>query len=155
MTYKNAHPFRSAIIFLLCLGSLLPLTAAAASKTVPAKTVVKGGVGLQVVPIASGEIVVIAVLPKSPAAKAKLLPGDLIIAVDGDSLRGSNFADVTKSRLWGKAGSKVKITWLRPGVAGKKSAELQRAALKNEPAQDLEVKMLLPVEPPAPEAAKP
>ena len=68
-------------------------------------------------------------------------------------MRGSNFADVTKNRLWGKAGSKVKLTWLRPGVAGKKSAQLVRAALKSEPAQDLEVKLLVPAT--IPEVAKP
>jgi carboxyl-terminal processing protease len=117
----------------------------AAPQTAPAKKPeVQGGVGLQVVPIASGEIVVIAVLANSPADKAQLRPGDLIIAVDGVALRGSKFVDVTRNRLWGKAGSKVKITWQRPGVAGKKSAELVRAALQEEPAQDLEVKMLVP-----------
>ena len=154
MTDRSA-PLVSALIILLCLLLGCSLAFAATPKAVPAKKPVQGGVGLQVVPIASGEIVVIAVLAKSPAAKAKILPGDLIIAVDGDSLRGSDFADVTKSRLWGKAGSKVKLTWLRPGVAGKKSALLVRAALKDEPAQDLEVKMLVPAAPPLPEVAKP
>ena len=156
MTDRSLSPLLlPAFILLLCLGSWLPLTAMAAPLAVPAKMAVSGGVGLQVVPIASGEIVVIAVLAKSPADKAKLRPGDLIIAVDGDALRGSNFVDVTKSRLWGKAGTKVKLTWLRPGVAGKKSAQLVRAALKDEPAQDLEVKILAPTAPPVPEVAKP
>lgn len=150
MKYRYFRPLLLIVTLFLCLGSWQPLAAAA-----PAQKAVSGGVGLQVVPIASGEIVVIAVLAKSPAAQAKLRPGDLIVAVDGDSLRGSNFADVTKSRLWGKAGTKVKLTWLRPGVAGKKSAQLVRAALKDEPAQDLEVKMLVPPASPLPEVAKP
>jgi C-terminal processing protease CtpA/Prc len=98
--------------------------------------------------------VVIAVLAKSPAAKAKLRPGDLIIAVDDVTLRGSKFTDVTKNQLWGKAGTKVKLTWQRPGVAGKKSAQLVRAALKDEPAQDLEVQMLVPTAPPVYEGTK-
>lgn len=132
-------------ILLLCLLIWQPSAVMAAPQTAPAKKPeVQGGVGLQVVPIASGEIVVIAVLANSPADKAQLRPGDLIIAVDGVALRGSKFVDVTRNRLWGKAGSKVKITWQRPGVAGKKSAELVRAALQEEPAQDLEVKMLVP-----------
>lgn len=155
MTYKDAQPFLPVMIFLLCLWSWSPLLAVAAPKTSLVKAAVKGGVGLQVVPIASGEIVVIAVLPKSPAAQAGILPGDLIVAVDGDLLRGSNFAEVTKNRLWGKAGSKVKVTWMRPGLAGKKNALLVRAALKNDPAQDLEVKMLVPADVITPEAAKP
>ena len=143
------------ITLLCCLLTGQPLAAIAAPAAAPAKKAVAGGVGLQVVPIATGEIVVIAVLVKSPAAKAKLRPGDLIIAVDGVALRGSKFTDVTKNRLWGKAGTKVKLTWQRPGVAGKKSAQLVRAALKDEPAQDLEVQMLVPSAPPAPEVAKP
>ena len=155
MMSRSVRLLLPMIILLLCLWSWQPITAVAAPLTAPAKKSVSGGVGLQVVPIASGEIVVIAVLPNSPADKAKLRPGDLIIAVDDDSLRGSNFADVTKRRLWGKAGTKVKITWLRPGVAGKKSAQLVRTALKSEPAQDLEVKMLVPAASPLPEVAKP
>lgn len=154
MIHRNTRLF-PAITLLLCLWSWQPLAAVAAPLVASTKKVVQGGVGLQVVPIASGEIVVIAVLAKSPADKAKLRPGDLIIAVDGDSLRGSNFADVTRSRLWGKAGSKVKITWQRPGVAGKKSAQLVRAPLKDEPAQDLEVQMLVPAALPLPEVVKP
>lgn len=136
-----------ALILLCCTALCSPLSAAAEPKAPPLKPIAQGGVGLQVVPIASGEIVVIAVQEKSPAAAAKILPGDLITAVDGTSLRGSNFTDVTKSRLWGKAGSKVKITWLRPGVAGKSSAQLIRTPLKDAPAQDLGVKMLVPSAP--------
>ena len=155
MTAKNVSRLPVSILLLVLL--IWPsFPALAAPKSPSAKTSVQGGVGLQVVPVATGEIVVIAVLPKSPAAQAKLRPGDLIIAVDGVSLLGSNFADVTKSRLWGKAGTKVKITWLRPGVVGKKSAQLVRTALKGEPAQDLEVKILVPAEQPLPpEAANP
>lgn len=154
MTFRRRQTFLSSIILLLCLLSWSPLSLAAADPS-PAQQGIKGGVGLQVVPIASGEIVVIAVLSKSPATAAKLLPGDLIIAVDGKSLRGSNFADVTKNLLWGKAGTKVKLTWLRPGVAGKKSAQLLRTALLKDPEQDLTIEMLLPAATAPPEAAKP
>lgn len=149
---------RFQLLLLSLLFALLPggsLAAGPVSPAAPATKPLQGGVGLQVVPIASGEIVVIAVLPKSPAAQARILPGDLITAVDGKSLRGSNFADVTRSRLWGRAGSKVKITWQRPGVAGKKNAQLVRAALKDDPAQDLEVKMLVPTPTPLPEVTRP
>jgi C-terminal processing protease CtpA/Prc len=138
------------VLFCLCWHSV-----AAPPAAPPARQAEMGGVGLQVVPIATGEIVVIAVLVKSPANKAKLRPGDLIIAVDGVALRGSKFADVTKNRLWGKAGTKVKLTWQSPGVAGKKSAQLVRAALKNEPTEDLEVQLLVPTATPVPEVTKP
>jgi carboxyl-terminal processing protease len=144
------------VLFLgLFLWISLPHAVAAAPATLPAKGEKMGSVGLQVVPIASGEIVVIALLENSPAARAKLLPGDLIIAVDGKALRGSDFADVTKSRLWGKAGSTVKLTWLRPGVAGKQSAQLVRGVLTDDPARDLAVEMLVPAATNPAAAAKP
>lgn len=151
MMYRCLHLLLATmtVFFCLCWHSV------AAPPAAPAKPAEMGGVGLQVVPIATGEIVVIAVLLKSPADKAKLRPGDLIISVDGVALRGSKFADVTKKRLWGKVGTKVKLTWQRPGVAGKKSAQLVRAALKNEPAQDLEVQLLVPAATPVPEVTKP
>lgn len=151
MIYRCARLLLTTMTVLYCLC----WHSVAAPPVAPAKQAEMGGVGLQVVPIATGEIVVIAVLVKSPADKAKLRPGDLIIAVDGVALRGSKFVDVTKNRLWGKAGSKVKLTWQRPGVAGKKSAQLVRAALKNAKVQDLEIKMLVPVETPAAEATQP
>lgn len=145
MMNRSLQPFFFFVSLLVMLLIGTPLAALAASKDAPSKkTAAQGGVGLQVVPIATGEIVVIAVLANSPADQAKLRPGDLIIAVDGQPLRGSNFTDVTKDRLWGRAGSKVKLLWQRPGVAGKKSAQLQRTALKDDPAQDLEVRMLVP-----------
>jgi C-terminal processing protease CtpA/Prc len=151
MIYRNARLLLTTIILIFCFS----WPSVAAPPVAPAKLAEMGGVGLQVVPIATGEIVVIAVLAKSPADKAKLRPGDLILAVDGVALRGSKFADITKNRLWGKVGSKVKLTWQRPGVAGKKSAQLVRAALKNEAAQDLEVHLLEPDATPVPEATKP
>ena len=155
MTCKGAHLLLLVLIVLLATLSSLPGYAAAVSGTPLAVKVEMGGVGLQVVPVATGEIVVIAVLPESPAAQARLLPGDLIIAVAGKSLRGSNFAAVTRSLLWGKAGTKVELTWLRPGEAGKKSAQLVRAALKDDPAQNPEVQMLVPAAIIPPETAKP
>lgn len=151
MIYPCARLLLTTMTVLFCLS----WPSVAAPPAAPARQAEMGGVGLQVVPIATGEIVVIAVLAKSPADKAELRPGDLIIAVDGVTLRGSKFADVTKNRLWGKVGTKVKLTWQRPGVAGQKSAQLVRAALKNESVQDLEVKLLVPAETPVPEVTKP
>ena len=41
-----------------------------------------GGVGLQVVPTITGDLVVLNVLEAAPAAEKGLLPGDLIFQVD-------------------------------------------------------------------------
>lgn len=144
MIFNRWHYLLSAPGILLFLLYCQPWFAVAAATPESVKKGLNGGVGLQVVPISTGEIVVIAVLSDSSASKAKIAPGDLIIAVDGKLLRGSNFADLTKTRLWGAAGSKVKLTWLRPGVAGKNSAQLVRTLLEDDPAKDLEVKMLVP-----------
>lgn len=129
----------------LILSLLLLATASVgAEKPAAATKSERASVGLQVVPIATGELVVLGVLPKSSAQQAGLAPGDLLIAVDGNKLRGSRFEDVAKKYLWGKPGSKVKATYLRPGVAGEKTAQLTRAALPNDAAQNLELRMLEP-----------
>lgn len=87
-----------------------------------------GSVGLQVVPIASGELVVLQIPPQTPAAASGIRPGDLITRIDDFPLAGSDFAAVVSQHLWGTEGSRVTIHYLRPGVAGGKSVTLRRAA---------------------------
>lgn len=137
----------------LCLLGLLltflltPPGAGAAGKTAKTSTTKptpRAGVGLQVVPTATGELVVLGVLPKSPAQKAGLQPGDLIVEVDGAKLQGSRFDEVARKYLWGKAGTKVGVTYLRPGVAGAKQTQLVRTSMPDEGAQNLELRMLEP-----------
>jgi C-terminal processing protease CtpA/Prc len=86
-----------------------------------------GSVGLQVVPTATGELVVLQVPPGAPAARADIRPGDLIVQIDDFALAGSDFAEVVAQRLWGVEGSAVVIHFLRPGVAGRKTLTLRRA----------------------------
>lgn len=87
-----------------------------------------GSVGLQVVPTASGELVVLSISPGAPAAASGIRPGDLIVRIADFSLAGSDFADVVSRHLWGPEGSQVVIHYLRPGEAGRKSVTLTRAA---------------------------
>lgn len=88
------------------------------------------GVGLQVVPTAKGELVVLAVVEGSSAAEMGVQPGDLIIAVDGFPLHGSEFAEIVKSYLWGPVGSSARLTLLRPGQDGILQILVTRKALK-------------------------
>jgi C-terminal processing protease CtpA/Prc len=88
-----------------------------------------GGVGLQVVPTVSGELVVLNVLEGAPAAEEGVQPGDLIYRVDDFELRGSEFGKVISEHLWGPVDSKVQIFFRRPGVAGEKKVVLQRAQI--------------------------
>jgi len=102
------------------------------------------GIGVQVVPTARGELVVLRVLDSSPARAATLLPGDLIIEVDGFALAGSDFAEVVPKRLWGAPGSSVNLTYKRPGEAGVQSVTLRRVPLQPAAAQTPAVRMLTP-----------
>ncbi|KIH76793.1 hypothetical protein GFER_06645 [Geoalkalibacter ferrihydriticus DSM 17813] len=73
---------------------------------------------------------VLALVENSPAAAAGVLPGDLIIAVDGFPLRGSDFAEVVSRHLWGPVGSSAAITLLRPGREGIEQMQIERISLK-------------------------
>ncbi len=88
-----------------------------------------GGVGLNVVPTVTGELVVLQVVKSSPAAEQGLLPGDLIYQVGDFPLKDSDFGKVISEHLWGPIGSAVKLSYLRPGVAGTHKVVLQRSAL--------------------------
>ena len=117
--------FRMKRLFQFCLILLLFLFLSQTSVAGEGS----GSIGVQVVPISTGEISVLHVLDGSPAKQVGLLPGDLIIAVDGKSMQGSDFELVTRSSLWGRVGTSVSLVWLRPGVAGKMEATLKRVAI--------------------------
>jgi carboxyl-terminal processing protease len=129
----------ASLITLLFVGLVMtwPSTLGAVEK-------VAGSIGLQVVPTAKGELVVLNVVPGAPAEAAGLLPGDLIVQVDDFALVGSDFAEVVPRYLWGPVGSSVTIVYLRPGESGRHSLTLQRAAIKKGVAPPPGVKMLTP-----------
>ena len=103
-----------------------------------------GSVGLAVVPTVTGELAVLQVLAGSPAAEAGLQAGDLIVEVDGFALRGSDFPEVAPRRLWGEAGTTVKVNYLRPGRSGMQGATLRRVAIDPQGVEMPGVKLLTP-----------
>ena len=114
----------------LCLTLLLSLVVTSLVASVALGGEGKfGGIGLQVVPLVTGELVVLGVSPGSPAEKGGVTPGDLIVTVDGFALRGSDFTEVVGRYLWGEVGSPVTIEYLRPGRSGLESATLRRVLL--------------------------
>lgn len=105
-----------------------------------------GGIGLQVVPVATGELVVLKVLSGSPAGDAAIRAGDFIVEVDGTALVGSNFNDMVPKVLWGQPGSRVTLKFLRPGELGARTLTLTRVPMSVPQAAPPQVKMLVPPE---------
>jgi carboxyl-terminal processing protease len=67
------------------------------------------GVGIQLNETAQGEVEVVTPIDGSPAFKAGVLAGDVIIKVNGESVLGQRMVDVIK-KVAGPLGSEVKLT---------------------------------------------
>jgi carboxyl-terminal processing protease len=103
-----------------------------------------GGIGVQVVPTATGELVVLRVVEGTPAWREGLRPGDLIVKVDDFGLLGSDFNEVARQHLWGEIGSAIILHYLRPGISGLRSATLKRVPIDLQGAQTPGVKNIFP-----------
>lgn len=102
------------------------------------------GIGAAVVPVATGELVVVKVVEGSPAAAGGLLPGDLIVQVDGHALKGTEFSAIVSKFLWGPPGTAVTLVYRRPGRSGEHKVALQRVAMDPDAGQTPGVKLLVP-----------
>ncbi len=65
------------------------------------------GVGIEVT-TRDGELKIIAPMDDTPASEAGLLPGDVIVMIDGEKITAENLAEMT-GRLRGEEGSKVML----------------------------------------------
>lgn len=70
-----------------------------------------GGVGIEI-SVQGNQLIVVAPIDDSPAAKAGVRPGDRLIKIDGKMTRDLSIDDAA-SRLRGKPGSKVKVSFQR------------------------------------------
>ena len=72
-----------------------------------------GGLGLEVTS-EDGAVKVISPMDDTPAAKAGILPGDYITAIDGQTLLGLNLSDAVK-KMRGEVGQPITLTLARDG----------------------------------------
>lgn len=83
------------------------------------------GVGLEV-NLRDGKITVVSPIEGTPADRAGIRSGDVIVSIDGTDVDSDNFTDAIM-RLRGKAGTKVNITVSRAGEAHPLSFDLVRS----------------------------
>jgi membrane-associated protease RseP (regulator of RpoE activity) len=84
-----------------------------------------GGLGIQISQ-QGDRILIIGVLPNTPAARANLTPGSSITAIDGESVAGKTLEEIV-NKLRGNIGTPVRITVLPafPVVNGEHTKELE------------------------------
>lgn len=83
-----------------------------------------GGIGIEV-DARGDEIKVLAPIEGAPAARAGVRPGDVVVAVEGESVRDAGVEKVIK-KLRGPAGTKVKLSIRRDGTRGLLTFEIVR-----------------------------
>jgi carboxyl-terminal processing protease len=74
-----------------------------------------GGLGIEVI-MEGGFLQIISPIEDSPAEKAGIKPGDRIISIDGEVVRGLDIAEASK-KLRGKIGTTIVLTVKREGTA--------------------------------------
>jgi carboxyl-terminal processing protease len=87
-----------------------------------------GGLGIEVGQ-EEGFLKVISPIDDTPASKAGIQPGDLIIKIDGEPTKGLNMTE-SVDKMRGKIGSKILLTIVREGTAQAFDVELERAVIK-------------------------
>ncbi|MEX6503905.1 S41 family peptidase [Pseudomonas zhanjiangensis] len=86
-----------------------------------------GGLGIEV-GMEDGFVKVVSPIDDTPASKAGIQPGDLIVMIDGQPTKGLSMLEAV-DKMRGDAGSKIKLTLVREG--GKPfEVELTRAVIK-------------------------
>jgi len=75
------------------------------------------------------QMIIVAALDDTPAQRGGLLPGDSLLAINGESTSGMSL-DQAVSRIRGKAGTEVKVTILHEGTSDSNEITLIRAKIE-------------------------
>jgi carboxyl-terminal processing protease len=89
-----------------------------------------GGIGIEI-SMDKGRPVVVAPIEGTPAYRAGLRAGDVIIAVDGEDTFGKSLLEIVK-KIRGKPGTKVTLTIMRKGAEKPFKVEITRAIIRIE-----------------------
>jgi carboxyl-terminal processing protease len=89
-----------------------------------------GGVGIEI-GMEKGRPVVISPIEGTPAFRAGIKPGDVILEINGEDTSNMSLMDVVQ-RIRGKVGTKVELTIYRKGMEKPMKIELERALIKIE-----------------------
>lgn len=87
-----------------------------------------GGIGIEVT-IEDGLIKVVTPIDDTPAHRAGIEPGDLIIRLDGTSVKGMALNEAV-SRMRGEPGTEIELTIVREGRSGPFTLTLKRTEIK-------------------------
>lgn len=87
-----------------------------------------GGIGA-IIRAKDNKVIIAEPYENSPAAKAGLKAGDILLEVNGKSTEGRSYDDIS-SVLKGQPGTDVKITVERPGQSGKLNFNVSREEIK-------------------------
>ncbi|HEX6315409.1 MAG TPA: S41 family peptidase [Gemmatimonadaceae bacterium] len=88
-----------------------------------------GGIGMRIEEQPGKGVTIVTVFPNTPAEKAGIREGDIIVAIDTLAVRGWNSRRVADS-LTGTPGTKVNVTFARPGVTDPIKATFTRALIR-------------------------
>jgi len=98
------------------------------------------GIGIEFL-IVNDTVQIVSALTGGPSELAGIMPGDRIIGTDGQNFTGSNVTNKEVfNRLRGRKGSKVNLTVVRPGNAGKFTFKVTRSTVSS---QSVEASFLL------------
>jgi membrane-associated protease RseP (regulator of RpoE activity) len=92
-----------------------------------------GGIGLQL-GMTDGTLTVMATINDTPAFQAGLLPGDIIVEIDGEATRTMTLSEAV-NKIRGEAGTTVKLKSLRPSTQETKEYTITREDIRYAPPQ--------------------